>query len=74
MEKDLYLKDKYSIEVDDLKFDGKNMIIPSYWAGVLSDYIRNFDPSKESEADRQDYKNFRDFVTKVDERLHGNFL
>lgn len=76
MEKDLYLKDKYPIEIDDLKFNGKQMIIPSYWAGVMSEYIKNIDPSKDfdTEADRQDFKNFRDFLWKIEDRLHGNFL
>jgi hypothetical protein len=41
MEKDLYLKDKYVIESDDLKFDGKNIIIPSYYASVVYDYLDN---------------------------------
>ena len=45
MQRDLYLKnssEKIVIQADDLKFDGKNIIIPSYWVNSISEYIRNY--------------------------------
>ena len=67
MEKDLYLKDKYVIESDDLKFDGKNIIIPSYYADVISDYLANVDlkDMNLNEADFHDYLAFCSFFEAV---------
>ena len=60
MEKDLYLKDKYVIESDDLKFDGKNIIIPSYYASVVYDYLDNVNIKEMNlnDADMHDYLAF----------------
>jgi len=67
MEKELYLKDKYVIESDDLKFDGKNIIIPSYYASIISDYLANVDlkDMNLNEADFHDYLAFCSFFEAI---------
>jgi len=73
MEKDLYMKDKYPIQSDDLKFDGKNIIIPRYWVDNLCDYIKNTDIHDLSDADKDDYKLFKLFLWDVQEyKNRGN--
>lgn len=71
MEKELYMADKYKIVSDDLKFDGKNIIIPSYWIDNLCDYIKNADIHDLSDADKDDYKIFRKFLWDVQEYKNG---
>jgi len=71
MIKDLYVKDKYVIESDDLKFDGKNIIIPRYWVDNLCDYITNTDIHDLSDADKEDYKLFKRFLYDVQEYKNG---
>jgi len=50
---------------DDLKFDGKNIVIPRYWIDNLCEYIKNHDPDKELEADKEDFILFRNFLYTV---------
>jgi hypothetical protein len=68
MIKNLYMNDKTGkiiVAVDDLKFDGKNLIVPSYWTSVLIDYLdaTNFDKMKA--ADREDFNIFKKFLCAV---------
>ena len=67
MEKDLYLKDKYVIVSDDLKFDGKNIIIPSYYASIVSDYLDNVNikDMNLNDADMHDYLAFCSFFEAI---------
>ena len=67
MEKDLYLKDKYVIVSDDLKFDGKNIIIPSYYASIISDYLDNVNIKEMNlnDADMHDYLAFCSFFEAI---------
>ena len=71
MEHELYIKDKVKnsiiIQHDDLKYDGKNITIPSYWIDSICEYIKNHDLSKETEADVEDYKLFRNFLWDIQE-------
>jgi len=70
MQRDLYLKnssEKIVIQADDLKFDGKNIIIPSYWVNSISEYIRNYKTEGESQADIEEYKIFRSFLWDIEE-------
>lgn len=67
MIKDLYMKDKYVIEADDLKFDGKNIVIPSYWISSLCEYIKNYNFEAETQADIEEYKSFRKFLWDIEE-------
>ena len=71
MEKELFMKDKYTIQSDDLKYDGKNIIIPSYWVDNLCDYIKNADIHYLSDADKEDYKIFKLFLYDVQEYKNG---
>jgi len=73
MEKELFMNDKYKIVSDDLKFDGKNIIIPSYWVSNLCDYIKTADIHDLNDADKEDYKIFRKFLWDVEEyKNQGN--
>ena len=45
MQKDLYVKEQYPVQHDDLKFDGTNIVIPFYWAGSIEDYLSKVDTS-----------------------------
>ena len=67
MEKDLYLKDKYVIVSDDLQFDGKNIIIPSYYASIISDYLDNVNTKDMNlnDADMHDYLAFCSFFEAI---------
>lgn len=71
MEQELIIKDKVKnsviIQHDDLKYDGKNITIPSYWIDSICEYIKNHDLSKENEADVEDYKLFRNFLWDIQE-------
>ncbi len=45
MKKDLYMKnpnEKIVIQSDDLKYDGKNIIIPSYYVNTILDYVKDY--------------------------------
>lgn len=73
MEKELFMDDKYKIVSDDLKFDGKNIIIPSYWIDNICDYIKNADIHDLNDADKDDYKIFKNFLYDIQEyKNQGN--
>jgi len=70
MIKDLYMKninDKILVQSDDLKFDGKNIIIPSYYASIVYDYLDNVDikDMNLNDADMHDYLAFCSFFEAV---------
>jgi hypothetical protein len=70
MIKELYMKkanEKVVIQSDDLKFDGKNIIIPSYYAGIISEYLANVDIKgmNLNDADHHDYLAFCSFFEAV---------
>ena len=71
MQKDLYIKEKSQkksvVKNDDLIFDGKNIIIPSYYAGIISEYLANVDLKSASfnEADHHDYLAFCSFFEAI---------
>ena len=60
-------QDKVIIQHDDLKFDGKNITIPSYWIDSLCDYIKDYKTEGEIEADIEDYKAFQSFLWDIQE-------
>lgn len=74
MEKELYMPDKYPVTQEDLKFDGKNIIIPSYWGSVLLDYVKTADIHDMNEADKEDYKMFKRFLSDVEEYKNRKYL
>jgi len=70
MKKDLYMKtpnEKILVQSDDLKFDGKNIIIPSYYASIVYDYLDNVDikDMNLNDADMHDYLAFCSFFEAV---------
>jgi len=76
MIKELYLdksQNRVVIQNDDLKFDGKNVIIPSYWIDSLCEYIKDYKTDGELEADIEDYIAFRNFLWDIQEyKNQGN--
>ena len=70
MQKDLYIKEKSQnivVKNDDLIFDGKNIVIPSYYASIISDYLANVDLKAMdlNEADFHDYLAFCSFFEAI---------
>lgn len=71
MQKDLYIKENLQknivIKNDDLVFDGKNIIIPSYYAGIISEYLANVDLKAAgfNDADMHDYLAFCSFFEAI---------
>jgi len=78
MKKDLYMKkpnENTVIQSDDLKYDGKNIIIPSYYAGIISEYLANVDLKAASfnDADKHDFMAFCSFFEAIlDYKDKGN--
>ena len=77
MEVDLTIKDKVThpviIQHDDLKFDGKTIIIPSYYVNIILDYIKDYDVDGVPEVDIEDYIAFRNFLYDIQEHKNkGN--
>ena len=70
MQKDLYIKEKSQnivVKNDDLIFDGKNIVIPSYYASIICDYLDNVDVKGMdlNEADFHDYSAFCSFFEAI---------
>jgi len=65
MQKELDTKDNYPIQYDDLKFDGKNMIIPANWANSIHDFLRNVNTVNIDDVDQQDLHNLKEFIDQV---------
>lgn len=68
MKKDLYMKkpeDKVVLQSDDLIYDGKNIVIPSYYAGVVSDYLANVNTEGMNDADKHDFMAFSSFFEAI---------
>jgi hypothetical protein len=68
MKKDLYMKnpnEKIVIQSDDLKYDGKNIIIPSYYDSIIHDYLDRVDVKDMNDADYQDYLAFHRFFKDI---------
>ena len=60
-------QNKIAIQHDDLKFDGKNITIPSYWINSLCEYIKDYKTDGEMEDDIEDYKAFQSFLWDIQE-------
>ena len=70
MIKDLYMKninDKILVQSDDLKYDGKNIIIPSYYVDTILDYVKDYNLNEVPLVDIEDYQLFRNFLCDVQE-------
>lgn len=76
MTKDLFMKGepdrKIVVQQDDLKYDGKNLIIPSYWTSTLADFINKIDESKIAEEDREDLNTLKSFIFDVEYNKNQN--
>jgi len=73
MEKELIYTEPYPVKVDDLKFDGKNLIIPSYWLSSILEYLKTTDTHDMNEADKEDFKLLKNFLYDVEEyKNQGN--
>ena len=76
MQKDLYMKninDKILVQSDDLKYDGKNIIIPSYYVDTILDYVKDYNLNGVPLVDIEDYQLFRNFLHDVqDFKNKGN--
>jgi hypothetical protein len=70
MEKELYMKGespkKILVKHDDLRYDGKTLLIPSYWASTIADYLKSLDETKISEEDKEDLETFKCFIFDVE--------
>jgi hypothetical protein len=70
MIKDLYMKninDKILVQSDDLKYDGKNIVIPSYYVDTILDYVKDYNLNGVPLVDIEDYQLFRNFLHDVQE-------
>ena len=71
MQKELYIKDKTQTKVvvknDDLVFDGKSLVLPSYWVSSISYFIKDVDENSIEEGDREDFKQFKRFLFDVED-------
>ena len=65
MEKELYYNHPYPVRHDDLKFDGKNIIIPSNWSNSLYDFLKEVDTNNLETGDREDFKTMLSFINSV---------
>lgn len=74
MKKDLYMKESPNkntksvapiVQQDDLVYDGKNLIIPSYWASTIKDYLDNLKEENITEDDKEDLTTFKSFIEDV---------
>lgn len=70
MIKELYMKnanEKALVQSDDLIFDGKSIIIPSYYASIVSDYLDNVNVKgmNLNDADMHDFLAFCSFFEAV---------
>lgn len=76
MIKELYMKkpsENILVQRDDLKFDGKNIIIPSYYLNVILDYIKDYKLDGVPQVDIEDYQLFRNFLYDIEEyKNQGN--
>ena len=70
MKKDLYMKsssEKIIIQSDDLKYDGKNIVIPSYYVDTILDYVKDYKLDGVPQVDVEDYQLFRNFLYDIQE-------
>lgn len=61
------IQNKVIIQSDDLKFDGKNITIPSYYSSIISDYLDNVNTKDMNlnDADMHDYLAFCSFFETI---------
>ena len=57
---------KILVQHDDLKYDGKTLIIPAYWASTIADYLRALDEEKIAPEDKEDLETIKCFIFDVE--------
>ncbi len=71
MQTELTIKDKVKnpiiIQHDDLKFDGKTITIPGYYASILAEYIQDWNCDDQKQVDVEDYTSFCNFLYEIEE-------
>jgi hypothetical protein len=73
MDRELYKNDNSVVRKDDLKYDGSNFIIPSYWVDTIADILCKVDENKITPDDLEDFKLLKDFFYDVQEyKNNGN--
>lgn len=78
--KEFFLDKVYDVVKDDLKYDGKNLIIPSYWVQSMCDFISQYEENAvksgvdSSDPDFQDFKFFQSFLFEVAQNKKINQL
>jgi hypothetical protein len=77
METELTIKNKVKnpilIQHDDLKFDGKNITIPSYYVDTVLEYLKDWKLDGVPQVDIEDYQSFRNFLYDIQEyKNRGN--
>lgn len=73
MNRELYKNDNSVIRRDDLKYDGENFIIPSFWVNTISDILYAVDEKKIDQNDLEDFKLLKNFFYDVQEyKNEGN--
>jgi hypothetical protein len=61
------------IQIDDLIYDGKNLIIPGYWTNSILEYLLHIKENVIKEGDIEDLENLKTFLSKVEEvKNQGN--
>ena len=61
------IQNKVIIQSDDLKFDGKNITIPSYYTDVILDYVKDYKLEGVPLVDIEDYQMFLNFLYDIQE-------
>lgn len=61
------------VEVDDLIYDGKNLIIPGYWTSSVLEYLLKIKENSLKEEDVEDFETLKSFLFKVEDiKNQGN--
>ena len=69
--KELSFSKKYPIVSDDLKYDGANLIIPSYWAHSILHFVKDCNLPEDS-GDYEDLKCLKNFIIDVIDYKNDN--
>jgi hypothetical protein len=62
------------IVVDDLKYDGKNLVIPSYWTDTIEYFLRQINVESIEVDERPDFNTLKEFIIRVQDKKqeYGN--
>jgi hypothetical protein len=61
------------VKVDDLIYDGRNLIIPGYWTSSILEYLLHIKENSITDGDIEDLENLKSFLSKVEDiKNEGN--